>query len=290
MIKYVVEFRDVSIKLGKKKVLNKINLAIAPGEVIGIVGANGSGKTTFLRLVAGLIYPDKGGVLVAGQNVRPGLIGKLSVNVGALIESPSFLPHFSGFKNLSLLASIRGLIDKQDICNIMERVGLDPNNKKSVKTYSLGMRQRLGIAQAIMEKPSVLLLDEPTNGLDQDGVNLFSGLIQEQIQRGVAVLIVSHQKEEIDRLADRVFMIQDGSIHTIREEREQEWIILVKKIEELENIYKIIPSLQISNRIEGYPTGICSGHWANKEEMYKFLFTKGIHPVEIREKKKDVCI
>ncbi|WP_232337230.1 ABC transporter ATP-binding protein [Thermoactinomyces sp. CICC 10523] len=172
-INNLVEFTKVSKKLGNKQVLNDINLTVASGEVVGIVGPNGCGKTTLLRLVTGLIYPDRGEVRVSGRAVRLGLIGELPASVGALIESPAFLPQLSGLKNLTILADIQQKINEQAVREAIKRVGLDPDNRKPVKSYSLGMRQRLGIAQAIMKKPNILLFDEPTNGLDQEGKILF---------------------------------------------------------------------------------------------------------------------
>lgn len=279
----MVEFRKVSKKLGKKQVLNEVDLMVASGEVIGIIGANGSGKTTLLRLVTGLMYPDKGQILVDGKNVRPGLIGSLPVSVRALIESPAFLPQFSGLKNLTMLADIRGEIDEQTVRKTMERVDLDPNNRKAVKTYSFGMNQRLGIAQAIMEKPNVLLLDEPTNGLDEDGLKMFASIMQEQVAHNVAVILVSHVKEEIARYCDRVFTIQDGHLQITRDQRERKWIIVTKDLADLESIYHLIPSFEMSQRVEGHPAGMCNGEWANKEELISFLTKKDINPMDVKE-------
>lgn len=155
----VISMRSVAKKLGNNEVLRDVNLDIFPGEVVGIVGKNGSGKTTLLRIIIGLMYPTKGEVIIEGKSVLPGLLGNLPTNVGALIETPSFLPQFTGLENLRMLASIRNEISAETIRNIMHEVGLLPDNRKSVAKYSLGMRQRLGISQAIMENPKIVLLD-----------------------------------------------------------------------------------------------------------------------------------
>ncbi|MGN7472067.1 ABC transporter ATP-binding protein [Brevibacillus sp. SAFN-007a] len=207
-----LEFQHVCKKLGRNPILEDVTLSVHAGEVVGIVGTNGSGKTTLLRLATGLVYPDKGHVYVGGKKIYPGLLGVLPTSVGAVIETPSFLPQYSGLKNLTLLASIRGKISQETVVSTMRKMGLDPSNKKAVQKYSLGMRQRLAIAQAIMENPDVLLLDEPTNGLDEQGVEIFSTVIQEQVQRGAAILMVSHHKEEIDKYCDRVFRLENRTL------------------------------------------------------------------------------
>ncbi|WP_289141320.1 ABC transporter ATP-binding protein [uncultured Brevibacillus sp.] len=211
-MKQPIEFHQVSKKLGRRSILEHINLSVHAGEVVGIVGTNGSGKTTLLRLVTGLVYPDHGEVFVGGNKISPGLLGVLPTSVGAVIESPSFLPQYSGLKNLSLLADIRGKISLDTVKSTMKKLDLDPSNKKAVQTYSLGMRQRLAIAQAIMENPDILLFDEPTNGLDEHGVHIFSTIMQEQVQRGSAIMIVSHHKDEITRYCDRVFGLEERTL------------------------------------------------------------------------------
>lgn len=198
-------------------ILRDVHLQVGRGEVIGIVGSNGSGKTTLLRMMMGLIYPDRGEVVVMGNKLVPGLLGNLPHRVGALIEHPLFLPQFSGFQNLSLLASIRHEMSSDDIKATLREVGLNPQDRKTVNKYSLGMRQRLGIAQAIMEKPDVVLFDEPTNGLDLDGVELFANIVTSMTSRGTSFVIVSHRKEDIERLCDKVYKISDGMLTQMEE-------------------------------------------------------------------------
>ena len=276
----IIKFLNVSKKLGNKQVLVDVNLSVKAGEVIGIVGANGSGKTTMLRLASGLMYPDKGEAWVSDKKVYPGLVGTLPIGIGALIESPTFLPQFSGIRNLTMLADIQGKINKAEVKRTIERVGLDPRSHKAVRTYSLGMRQRLGIAQAIMEKPKVLLLDEPTNGLDQDGVQLFADIMQEQIKLGVAILMVSHIQEEINRFCDKVFLLQEGKLKSVQ--RDRIWTVLVKTLEEIELLHQTVPSFQMADRVSGIPSGTCRGNWQTREELLSFLEKNGVHPVDIK--------
>lgn len=275
-------YEGVSKKLGGKEVLKQINLSISEGEVVGIVGANGSGKTTLLRLATGLFYPDQGEVRVAGKPVRPGLLGDLPASIGALIESPSFLPYLSGLKNLLLLASIRDQVNESNVRETIQRVGLDPDLRKPVKTYSLGMRQRLGIAQAIMEDPSIYLFDEPTNGLDRQGVEMFSEILTERTNQGACVVLVSHDQEEINRFCDRVYRMESGSLESVREKRVKGWRLLVGSLEDVEKTLLLIPNSQMSERKNGLPTVICKGTWKDEVELRSYLDQNGIQPVEIQ--------
>lgn len=213
--------KEVSKTFGSTQILKNINFSLKSGEVIGIVGKNGSGKTTLLKTIMGLIYPDDGEIIVGGNKVTPGFLGKLPVNLGALIENPVFLPQFTGFQNLSMLASIRNKIDNNTVSEFMNKVDLDPNNKKAVSKYSLGMKQRLGIAQAIMEDPDIVLFDEPTNALDTDGVKIFEDIIKDMTSKGTSFIIVSHREDEIDRLCNRVYKIDKGELFDISKEKIQ---------------------------------------------------------------------
>lgn len=214
--KKILSLTGVSKKFKGIELLKNINLSINKGEAVGIIGTNGCGKTTLLRIIMGLIYPNEGQVIVDGNKVLPGLLGGLPTSVGALIENPIFLPQFTAYTNLHLLASIRNVINDDDIKSVIKLVGLDVNNKKSVGKYSLGMRQRLGIAQAIMEKPVLVLFDEPTNGLDSKGVEIFSSIVKNMKSKGSSFIIVSHRKEEIDELCDSIYEIDGGSLTILR--------------------------------------------------------------------------
>ena len=164
----MIEVQKVSLQIKKAKILENVDFTCQKGQICGVVGRNGSGKTMLMKCICGFVKPTSGEIQVDGQ-----VIGKdidFIPNAGIIIETPGFIPNYSGYKNLQLLASIQNRIDKTRIREVMQMVGLDPDMKRSVKKYSLGMRQRLGLAQAIMEDPSVLVLDEPFNGLDKEGV------------------------------------------------------------------------------------------------------------------------
>lgn len=212
MSNVVLSLSGVAKKFRENLVLKHIDLQVNAGDVVGIVGINGSGKTTLLKTIMGLMYPDKGTVQIKGKNISPGMLGHLPERVGALIENPLFLPPFTGYQNLALLASIRNEMKRNDIIAVMEQVGLDPFLKRKVRKYSLGMRQRLGIAQAIMENPVLVLFDEPTNGLDTDGVKRFHSIVHSMTQTGVSFIIVSHRTEDMSSLCKITYRLEQGQL------------------------------------------------------------------------------
>lgn len=191
-----------------------INLTAERSEIIGIIGHNGSGKTVLMKCICGFITPDSGEITVSGKRVGRDI--DIPKNIGLIIETPGFLPNFSGFSNLWQLAKIRGKICKNDVREVMEKVGLNPHDKKHVGKYSLGMRQRLGIAQAIMENPDILILDEPMNGLDKNGVNDMRELLLRLKSDGKTMIVASHNSADIDILCDRVFEIEKGNLKQVR--------------------------------------------------------------------------
>lgn len=185
-----------------------LNFSCKQGEIIGITGANGSGKSVLFKLIAGLYSPSYGEVLINGENIVPER--KIPANLGALIEEPGFINYYSGFKNLQYLASIRGVVGNQEINDTLKIVGLYEQKDQKVKTYSLGMRKKLGIAQAIMENPSILLLDEPMNALDKSSVENMRTLFRKlSSEKGTTILIASHSEEDIRILCDKVYAIED---------------------------------------------------------------------------------
>ncbi|MPQ23778.1 ABC transporter ATP-binding protein [Bacillus paralicheniformis] len=209
----IAKLHRVQKRFKGKRVLEDVNLTINENEIVGIVGGNGSGKTTILRLLAGLMYAEHGDVIVHGSKIKK---GQFPDNIGLLIETPRFIDRLSGYENLKLLADIKKEIGETEIRSVMKQFKLDPDLKDNVKTYSLGMNQRLGLAQAFMEKPKLLLLDEPTNALDEDSKKRFEEIIFEARQEGAGVALVSHQKEEIQRLCDRVYMLEEGVLKEVR--------------------------------------------------------------------------
>lgn len=192
---------------GKEHVLTDVNLQIAPGKIYGVVGNNGSGKTVLMKCICGFMHPDKGTIYVNGSRV--GRDCDFPDKLGVIIETPGFLPGISGYKNLKILADLKARIGKKEILASLKRVGLNPKMKKPVAKYSLGMRQRLGIAQAIMEDPDVLILDEPFNGLDKTGVSEMRQLLLSLKESGKAILLASHNAQDIEMLCDDVHEMED---------------------------------------------------------------------------------
>lgn len=197
-----VEVRKVCKSFGKQKVLDQVSFSISPGSIYGVVGNNGSGKTVLMKCICGFMRCDRGTIIVNGRQV--GKEVDFPDRMGMIIETPGFIRNLSGYKNLKILASLKGRIGKEKIRETMRRVGLDPNMKKPVGKYSLGMRQRLGIAQAIMEDPHVLILDEPFNGLDRYGVVEIRALLKELKADGKSILLASHNAQDIEELCDHV--------------------------------------------------------------------------------------
>ncbi|AAK99423.1 ABC transporter ATP-binding protein [Streptococcus pneumoniae] len=204
----IIILKNIELKLKKTCVFQNLNFSCKQGEIIGITGANGSGKSVLFKLIAGLYSPSYGEVLINGENIVPER--KIPANLGALIEEPGFINYYSGFKNLQYLASIRGVVGNQEINDTLKIVGLYEQKDQKVKTYSLGMRKKLGIAQAIMENPSILLLDEPMNALDKSSVENMRTLFRKlSSEKGTTILIASHSEEDIRILCDKVYAIED---------------------------------------------------------------------------------
>ncbi|HGJ6749832.1 TPA: ABC transporter ATP-binding protein [Streptococcus pneumoniae] len=204
----IITLKNIQLELKKTCVFQNLNFSCKQGEIIGITGANGSGKSVLFKLIAGLYSPSYGEVLINGENIVPER--KIPANLGALIEQPGFINYYSGFKNLQYLASIRGVVGNQEINDTLKIVGLYEQKDQKVKTYSLGMRKKLGIAQAIMENPSILLLDEPMNALDKSSVENMRTLFRKlSSEKGTTILIASHSEEDIRILCDKVYAIED---------------------------------------------------------------------------------
>ena len=204
---------NVTKAFGGQEVLKTVCVKFEMGKIYGIVGRNGSGKTVLLKCICGLLYPSTGTVTVGGK-----VVGKdvdYPENVGFIIETPGFLPRYSGLKNLKYLAAVRGKVKKDEIRKYMELVGLNPDDKKHVGNYSLGMRQRLGIAQALMENPDILILDEPMNALDNNGVKEMRSVLLKMKEQGKLIIIASHVRDDIDILCDEVYGIDAGIMKKI---------------------------------------------------------------------------
>lgn len=212
-MEYIAEIKNVSKRFGDETVVREVSLSLEPGRIYGIAGRNGSGKTVLFKMLIGFLKPTAGRIFVNGKEI--GRDRDFAEDVGIIIETPGFLGGFSGYKNLEYLAGIKRRIGKEEIRRSMEKVGLDPDSRKKVKKYSLGMRQRLGIAQAIMEEPKLLILDEPMNGLDRQGAEEIRGLFLRLKGEGVTILLASHHKEDMELLCDKVYEMEDGCLRGV---------------------------------------------------------------------------
>lgn len=206
MSEIIIENLSKTIK--NNKILDNVNLTFESGHVYGLVGRNGSGKTMLLRAICGLIFPDSGKVIIDGKQLHKDI--SFPESCGIIIENTDLLPNFSAFDNLKMLSEIKNTANDNMIKSAIKSVGLDPDSKKKVKTFSLGMKQRLSIAQALFEDPDILLLDEPTNALDEDGVNDVRRILLEQKKKNKLIIIASHNKEDISLLSDTVISVSNG--------------------------------------------------------------------------------
>ena len=212
----IISVKNLSKDFGQERVLHNVTRDFEKGRIHGIVGNNGSGKTVLMKCICGFLIPDSGSITVNGERV--GVDVDFPRGMGLIIETPGFLPNVTGLKNLEILASLNKKIGLEEIASAIRRVGLDPLMKKPVGKYSLGMRQRLGIAQAIMEDPALLILDEPLNGLDKHGVREMRQLIKGLKEQGKTILLASHNQGDIDELCDTVCEMDAGVMTMIREE------------------------------------------------------------------------
>lgn len=206
MSEIIIENLSKTIK--NNKILDNVNLTFESGHVYGLVGRNGSGKTMLLRAICGLIFPDSGKVIIDGKQLHKDI--SFPESCGIIIENTDLLPNFSAFDNLKMLSEIKNTANDNMIKSAIKSVGLDPDSKKKVKTFSLGMKQRLSIAQALFEDPDILLLDEPTNALDEDGVNDVRRILLEQKKKNKLIIIASHNKVDISLLSDTVISVSNG--------------------------------------------------------------------------------
>lgn len=205
-----VECRGVTKRYSGEAVVDGIDLDVASGEIVGLLGANGAGKTTLMRAICGLVKPSSGGVRVLGT--RAPLPPAVARQVGAALDTPAFYPWMTASSLLRTLLDTANIADDGRITEALARVGLAETGRKKIKSFSMGMRQRLAVATALVRRPSVLILDEPMNGLDPDGVRLIRAVLAEERQSGTAVLVSSHQMDEMQRLCDRVVMIDHGRV------------------------------------------------------------------------------
>lgn len=211
-----VQLNNVTKTLRGTQVIRGVSAELVGGKVYGLQGYNGCGKTMLLRLIAGLIYPTTGTILVNGKQLGKEL--DFPDSVGLIIENPAFLDDHTGLVNLRLIAKLRGTASEAELCTALERVGLDPADKRRVRKYSLGMKQRLAIAMAIAEKPELILLDEPTNALDAEGLSTLKDIIVQERDRGALVILASHDAEFLHAVTDRIFPMEFGRFVDLGEE------------------------------------------------------------------------
>ena len=201
---------EVSKSIYGVPIINSVSMTFVSGNVYGFQGINGSGKTMLMRLICGLIYPTKGEIVIDGK--RLGKEITFPQSVGLLLEHPAFLDSYTGFENLEMLASIKNIITREEIHEAITSVGLDPLDKRKYKKFSLGMKQRLGIAAAIMEKPDILILDEPTNSLDSSGVSLVKTILAKERERGAIIILACHDLPVLQDVSDEIFLLEQGKI------------------------------------------------------------------------------
>ncbi|MDE7307796.1 MAG: ATP-binding cassette domain-containing protein [Lachnospiraceae bacterium] len=205
-----IEVKDYTKIIKGITILDNINITFESGKCYGLKGKNGSGKTMLMRAVSGLITATKGAVMIDGETLGKEI--SFPRSIGVLIENPAFIANYTGYKNLELLACIQNRIGKEEIQKTMEDVGLEPDDKRKYRKYSLGMKQKLGIASAFMEKPDIIILDEPINAIDEAGVIKVKKMIQEAKNRGAVIITACHDAEELQELSDEIIQIAEGRI------------------------------------------------------------------------------
>lgn len=215
----VLEIKDYTKVIKHNTILDNVNLNFVGGNIYGLRGVNGSGKTMLIRAICGLIYPSAGEVSINGETLGKDI--SFPRSIGVLIEAPAFLPNYTGYKNLKLLADIKGKATDERIGEVLELVGLNKDDKRTYRKFSLGMKQKLGIAAAIMEEPDIVILDEPFNALDAETVEKVKELIIKEKQRGALIILACHDAAALVDLSDTVITIENGRIKNVENKEEQ---------------------------------------------------------------------
>ena len=205
-----IKIENVSKKIKSNMILKNIDMELTSGHIYGFRGKNGCGKTMLMRCICGLIIPTEGKIIINGKELHKDI--KIPESIGALIENPAFLPQYTGFKNLKMLASLKGKVSDEEVKLAIKRAGLDPNDKKTYKKYSLGMKQKLGIANAVMGEPDLIILDEPINALDEQTVEKIREELMKLRDKDKIIVIACHDREELEFLCDTIYEIKDGTV------------------------------------------------------------------------------
>lgn len=256
-MKPIVELKNLSKTIGKKKIIDQLNLTLYPGQITGFLGPNGAGKTTTIRMMAGLMKPTTGDVMIDGLSLQSNFEAGIS-KMGAIVENPEMYKFMSGYKNLVHFARMHKNVTKKRIDEVIRQVGMEKRIHEKVSTYSLGMRQRLGLAQALLNNPKFLILDEPTNGLDPAGIREFRTYLRKIAEEdGVSVLVSSHLLSEIELMCDRIAVIQNGKLVAIREVNAIEESQYYIEAQPVEKARHILNEKGIS--VENYQNGLLIG-------------------------------
>lgn len=205
----MIEVKNISKNFGTQKILDNVSFSLNSGEIIGISGRNGAGKSVLFKILCGLIYPDSGEVLYNGKKLHRGYFPE---STGVVLDALGFIPYYTGFRNLKLLADVNGKIKDDVIRSYLDLVGLGDQKKKLVFQYSKGMKKRLALAQALMENPDILILDEPFDGIDYNGLLYFRDVLQQERDKGKSILMTSHNQEDLNVLTNRILLLQDGKL------------------------------------------------------------------------------
>lgn len=214
----MIEVENVSLHTKHYTILEEVSLTVEPGNIVGLIGTNGSGKTMLMKCICGFNNAFTGNIRVMGKELGKDV--DFPPSTGLIIETPGFVPYHSGYKNLKMLADLRGRIGRDEVREIMEKVGLEPDLRRHVRKYSLGMRQRLGLAQALMENPDVLILDEPLNGLDKEMTAIIRDVLLKEKEKGKTILLSSHNQLDIELLCDKVYEMEKGKLSLYTPEKE----------------------------------------------------------------------
>lgn len=252
MTKPIVEVKNLNKTIKGKHIIKNLNLSFYPGQITGFLGPNGAGKTTTIRMMTGLMYPTQGEVIINGKSLATNYEEAIR-QVGVIVENPEMYKYLSGYKNLLHFARMHKGVTKERIDEVIRQVGLEKRIHEKVKTYSLGMRQRLGLAQALLHRPKFLILDEPTNGLDPAGIREFRMYLRKIAEEeNVAIMVSSHLLAEIELMVDRIAIIQNGELIDIRELQVEEASQYYVEVGQIEKLMQLIGDKTITKQNDGY--------------------------------------